>query len=246
MHAMQDVGLFRIWVFLASSPLLWLTVTILVYLGALWLHARSGGHSLVNPILLSVVALIGVLVVTRTPYPTYFEGAKFVHFLIGPATVALAIPLYGQLDRLKRLWLPIGVALLVGSVVAITSAVGIAHLLGASHESVLSLAPKSATLPIAMSLADRFGGVPALTAMAVAITGISGAIMARPLLDLLRIRDPAVRGFSVGIAAHAIGTARALQVGTVNGAFAALALALNGVATALLMPLMVHLLKPLL
>ncbi len=243
---MGDGGLFRIWVFLSSSPLLWLTVTVLVYLAALWLYARSGGHSLVNPILLSVAGLVGVLHLTGTPYPTYFDGAKFVHFLIGPATVALAIPLYAQFERLKRMWLPIGVALVVGSTVAIVSALAIARVLGASHASLMSLAPKSATLPIAMSVAEQIGGVPALAAMAVAVTGISGAMMARPLLNLLRIENPAVRGFAVGIAAHAAGTARALQVGTVNGAFAALALALNGVATALLVPLLIGALRPLL
>jgi predicted murein hydrolase (TIGR00659 family) len=243
---MSETGLFRIWVFLASSPLLWLTVTVMVYLGALWLHRLSGGHSLVNPALVSVAALVCVLLLTGTPYPTYFDGAKFVHFLIGPATVALAVPLYGQLQRLKRMWLPIGVALLVGSATAIASAVGIGYLLGASRETLLSLAPKSATLPIAMAVAEGIGGVPPLAAMAVAATGIGGAIFATPFLNLLGFRDAAVRGFAVGITAHAIGTARALQVGTVNGAFAALALALNGVATALLMPLLLKLLGPLL
>jgi predicted murein hydrolase (TIGR00659 family) len=243
---MGDVGLFRVWVFLSSSPLLWLTVTVLVYLAALWLYTRSGGHSLVNPILLSVAGLVGVLHFTATPYPVYFEGAKFVHFLIGPATVALAIPLYAQLERLKSMWLPIGAAVVVGSTVAIVSALAIGRVLGASHTTLMSLAPKSSTLPIAMSMAEKIGGVPALAAMAVAVTGISGAMMARPLLNLLRIEDPAVRGFAVGIAAHAAGTARAMQVGTVNGAFAALALALNSVATALLIPLLVRALRPLL
>lgn len=240
---MHDVGLFRIWVFLSSTPLLWLTVTILVYLVSLWLYSRSGGHSMVNPILLSVVGLIAVLHITATPYPVYFDGAKFVHFLIGPATVALAVPLYSQLERLKSMWRPVLVSLLVGSGVAIGSALVIAWLLGASHSTLMSLAPKSSTMPIAMSLAEQIGGVPALAAVAVAITGISGAMMARPLLNLLRIEDPAVRGFAVGIAAHAAGTARAMQVGTVNGAFAALALALNSVATALLIPLLVHALR---
>jgi len=243
---MNELGLFRIWVFLASSPLLWLTVTVLVYLGSLWLRRLSGDHSLMNPVLVSVAILVCVLLLTGTPYPTYFEGAKFVHFLIGPATVALAIPLYAQLERLKRMWLPIGVALVVGSTTAIASAIAIGSLFGASRESLLSLAPKSATLPIAMAVADQIGGVPALAAMAVAVTGIGGAIMATPLLNLLGLRDPAVRGFAVGITAHAVGTARALQVGTVNGAFAALALALNGVATALLMPLLIKALTPLL
>ncbi|MBY0467946.1 MAG: LrgB family protein, partial [Burkholderiaceae bacterium] len=145
-----------------------------------------------------------------------------------------------QFERLKSMWLPIGVALMVGSTVAIVSALAIGRLLGASHATLMSLAPKSSTLPIAMSMAERIGGVPALAAMAVAVTGISGAMMARGLLNLMRIEDPAVRGFSVGIAAHAAGTARALQVGTVNGAFAALALALNSVATAFLIPLLVR------
>ena len=236
----------EIWVFLAQSPLLWLSLTLLAYLGALWLHKRSGANPAVNPVLVSVIAIVSVLLITRTPYDTYFEGAKFVHFLIGPATVALAVPLYGQLARLRRLWLPIGVALLVGSTVAIASAVAIARVFVASSETMLSLAPKSATLPIAMSVAEQIGGVPALAAMAVAVTGIGGAIMARPLLNLLRIEDPAVRGFSVGITAHAIGTARAIQVNETAGAFAALALALNGVATALLMPVLIRALRPLL
>jgi predicted murein hydrolase (TIGR00659 family) len=237
---MNDTGLFRIWVFLASTPLLWLTITVLAYVGSLWLRRLAGGHALANPVLMSVAALVCVLLITGTPYPTYFEGAKFVHFLIGPATVALAVPLYAQFERLKRMWLPIGVALLVGSTTAIVSAVAIGRLLGASRESLLSLAPKSSTLPIAMAVSEHIGGVAPLTAMAVAVTGIGGAIMATPLLNLLGLRDPAVRGFAVGITAHAIGTARALQVGTVNGAFAALALALNGVATALLVPLLLR------
>lgn len=234
-------AVFQLWVFLASSPLLWLTLTVLAYLGAIWLYRRSGLNPFLNPVLMAVAAIIAVLLATGTPYPTYFDGAKFVHFLIGPATVALAIPLYSQLERLKRMWLPLTVALLVGSTVAIASAAGIAWALGGSHEILLSLAPKSATMPIAMAVAERVGGLPSLTAVAVALTGISGAIMARGLLNLLRIQDPAVRGFAVGITAHAIGTARAIQVNETAGAFAALAMGLNGVATALLLPLLLKL-----
>ena len=243
---MNAAAMSDIWVFLARSPLLWLAVTLLVYLAALALHRASGNNSVVNPVLVSVAAIIGVLLLTGTPYPVYFDGAKFVHFLIGPATVALAVPLYTQLDRLKRMWLPLTVALVVGSATAIVSALAIGRALGASHASLLSLAPKSATLPIAMGVAEKIGGLPSLAALAVALTGIGGAIMARPLLDLLGVADPAVRGFAVGTAAHAIGTARALQVNDTAGAFAALALGLNGVATALLAPLLVRLLQPLL
>ena len=233
---------FQIWVFLAQSPLLWLTITVLVYLGALALYRRSGLNPLVNPVLVSVAAIVSVLLLTRTPYPQYFEGAKFVHFLIGPATVALAIPLYNQLARLKRMAWPVGVALLSGCLTAIVSAVGIGWLLGASPETLRSLAPKSSTMPIAMGVAERIGGLPSLAAVAVAVTGISGAIMARSLFNLLKIQDPAVRGFAVGVASHAIGTARALQVHEQAGAFSALAMALNGIATALLVPLLLALL----
>lgn len=235
-------SLFEIWVFLASSPLLWLTVTLLAYFGATWLYRRCGATPFLIPVMTAVIAIIVVLQLTDTPYPTYFEGAKFVHFLIGPATVALAVPLYGQWARLKRMWLPVSVALLAGSATAIVSAIGLARLFGASRETALSLAPKSATMPIAMAVAERIGGLPSLAAVAVAITGVGGAIIARPLLNLARVQDPAVRGFAVGITAHAVGTARALQVNETAGAFSALAMGLNGIATALLMPLLLWLL----
>ncbi|EWS55748.1 Inner membrane protein YohK [Methylibium sp. T29] len=103
-------SLFEVWVFLASSPLLWLTVTLLAYFGATWLYRRCGATPFLIPVMTATVAIIAVLLLTDTPYPTYFEGAKFVHFLIGPATVALAVPLYSQWERLKRMWLPISVA----------------------------------------------------------------------------------------------------------------------------------------
>jgi putative effector of murein hydrolase len=143
-----------------------------------------------------------------------------------------------QFERLKKMWLPLTLALLVGSFTAIASAVAIAWAFGASRETLLSLAPKSVTMPIAMGIAEKIGGLPSLAAVAVAVTGIAGAIMARGLLNLLRIEDPAVRGFAVGLTAHAIGTARALQVNETAGAFAALAMGLNGIATALLLPLL--------
>lgn len=227
----------EIWVYLAASPLLWLTVTVLAYLAAYWLYRRTSFNPFVNPVLVAVAFISTVLLVTRTPYPTYFEGAKFIHFLIGPATVALAIPLYAQMERLKTMWVPLTIALVVGSVTAIVSGMGIAWAMGASPGVALSLAPKSATMPIAMGVSEKIGGVPALAAVAVAITGISGAIMARGLLNLLRVEDDAVRGFTTGLVAHAIGTARALTRSETAGAFSALAMGLNGVATALLTPL---------
>src|SRR5262249_43440466 len=192
----------EIWVDLAASPPLWLTVTLLAYLAACCLYRRSSFNPFVNPVLLAVAFISALLLITKTPYPTYFEGAKFIHFMIGPATVALAIPLFAQIKRLKSLWLPLMVALVVGSLRAIISGTGIAWAMGASAEVFLSLAPKSATMPIAMGVSEKLGGVPALAAVAVAITGISGAIMARGLLNLLRVDDDAARGFTTGLVAH--------------------------------------------
>ncbi|MCR4145571.1 MULTISPECIES: LrgB family protein [Alcaligenes] len=229
-------GLFQIWVFLSSTPLLWLTLTCSVYAGSVWMYRQSGSSPFLLPILVSVVVIVALLLLTRTPYPVYFEGAKFIHFLIGPATVALAVPLYSQLRQLRKIWKPLTIALIIGSVTAIFSTVLIAWALGGSVETIMSVAPRSATMPIAMALAEQFDGQPSLAAVAVAITGIAGTIMARPLLNLLRIDRPEARGFAVGVTAHAIGTARALQVHETIGAFSAIGLSLNGIMTAVLVP----------
>jgi len=207
-----------VWVYLSASPLLGLTLTLVAYQAAYWVYQRAGFNPLLNPVLLAIVMLVAALQLTGTSYATYFDGAQFVHFLLGPATVALAVPLYLQFDKLKKLALPLVVALLAGSITAIVSAVGIAWLLGASETTLLSLAPKSVTTPIAMGIAEKTGGIPALTAVLVILTGVSGAVMAKYVLDGLRIADHGVRGFAVGIAAHGIGTARAFQVSEQAGA----------------------------
>lgn len=229
----------EIWVYLAASPLLGLTLTLLVYQGAFYVHKRCGGHPLANPVLISVATLVGLLTLTGTSYRTYFDGAQFVHFLLGPATVALAIPLYAQFERLKRMLLPLLVALVVGSLTAALSAVGVAALLGADKVTQISLAPKSVTTPIAMGIAERIGGLPSLTAVLVIATGILGAVGARYVFALFRIGDDAVRGFAMGLASHGIGTARAFQESEQAGAFAALAMGLNGLVTAALLPLVI-------
>ena len=224
---------------LAGTPLPWLVLTLLAYLGALALYRRSGAHPLLIPVLTAVVFIVVVLIATGTPYATYRDGVSLLSLMIGPDTVALAVPLYGQRARIRQMWRPLGIALLVGSTVAIASALLIAWALGGTLETLMSLAPKSATMPIALPVAERMGGLPSLAAVAVAITGIAGTILAGPVLRLLRIHDPAVRGFAVGLTAHAIGTARELQVHPTAGAFAALAMGLNGVATAVLVPVLV-------
>ena len=231
-----------IWVYLAASPLLWLSMTLAVYLAGQWLFRRSGGRALFNPVALAITLLVMLLLLTGTPYATYFSGAQFIHFLLGPATVALAIPLYLHWERVRRLLLPILAGLLTGSLTAILSAMGVAWLLGGSPQTLLSLAPKSVTTPVAMGIAEKIAGLPSLTAVMVILTGVIGAVAAPALLKGLRIHDDAVKGFAIGVAAHGIGTARAFQISSLAGAFAGLAIGLNAMLTALLAPLIVALL----
>lgn len=238
----MDKRLGDIWVYLTASPLLWLTVTLAVYLAGQWLFQRSGGRALFNPVALAIALLVGILLTTDTPYATYFQGAQFIHFLLGPATVALAIPLYLHWERVRRLLVPILAGLLAGSLTAILSAIGLAALLGASPRTLLSLAPKSVTTPVAMGIAEKIGGLPSLTAVLVILTGVIGAVAAPALLRGLRIHDDAIKGLAIGVAAHGIGTARAFQISTLAGAFAGLAIGLNALLTAVLVPLLARLL----
>lgn len=238
---MTEPDLSDIWVYLSASPLLGLTMTLVAYLLAFQIYQRSGGSPLLNPVLVAVVMIILVLLVSGIPYQDYFDGAQFVHFLLGPATVALAVPLFQQLRRLRQLWLPVAVSIVVGVVFAAGSSIGLAWLLGASTQTQLSLAPKSATAPVAMGISDTIGGLPSLTAVLVVVTGIVGAVLGTRLFDLFRIRDDSVRGIAMGVAAHGIGTARAFQVSNPMGAFSGLAMALSALATALIVPWLVDL-----
>jgi len=237
----MDDGLYQIWVYLSTTPLLGLTVTLVAYQTGMWIYTRAGLHPLLNPVLIAVVLLVGLLMVTGTEYRTYFDGAQFVHFMLGPATVALAVPLYQQFQKVRRSFALILVAVLSGSATAALSAIGVAWALGASRETLLSLAPKSVTAPIAMGIAEATGGVPSLTAVLVILTGILGAVLGTWTLNALRIKDWRARGLAMGTASHGIGTARALQVNEVAGAFASLAMGLNGLATAILLPLILGL-----
>jgi predicted murein hydrolase (TIGR00659 family) len=211
-------------------------LTLLAYQGALWINRRCHSHPLANPVLIAVAMLVALLLLTGTRYQTYFDGAQFVHFLLGPTTVALAIPLYAQLDKLKRMAAPLLAALLIGSLTAALSAVLVGKLLGASDATLYSLAPKSVTTPIAMGIAEQLGGLPSLTAVLVILTGILGAVAAQGIYTRMHCQDPAIRGFALGVASHGIGTARAFQQSEQAGAFAALAMGLNGLLTAVLLP----------
>ncbi|EIC20428.1 LrgB family protein [Thiorhodovibrio frisius] len=229
-----------VWAYLATSPLLHLTLTLLAYLAADWLFQRSGRKALLNPVLLSILMLVALLMATGIQYPTYFEGAQFIHFLLGPATVALAVPLYRHLNLIRRLWLPILVAIATGALVAASSAVLIAGWLGASRQTLMSLAPKSVTTPVAMGIAEKTGGLPSLTAVLVVLTGVLGAVIGPALLALVGVRDDRARGLALGVSSHGIGTARALQISSLAGAFAALAMGLMALTSSFILPVVLR------
>ncbi|HEX2135325.1 MAG TPA: LrgB family protein [Microvirga sp.] len=232
---MSEPG-FALWVYLSRTPLLWLTVTLVAYVIADRVSAATGRHPLANPVLHSVWLIAGVLALSGTPYRTYFDGAQFVHFLLGPATVALAVPLYENRAVVLRSLGPMLLALAVGSVTALVSALAIAQAFGMPPSVLASLAPKSVTAAVAMGIAERLGGDAALTAVIVILTGIIGAVVVTPLMDALRIRDWRARGFAAGLAAHGIGTARAFQVHPLAGTFAGIAMGLNALLTAVVVP----------
>ncbi len=231
----------ELWVYLAASPLLGLTATLLAYQLAYAIYQRARFSPLANPVALAVLILVLLLTLTGTAYQTYFDGAQFVHFLLGPATVALAIPLYQQLPKLRRNWFALMAGVLTGSTAAIVTAMGSAWLLGASSRTILSIAPKSVTTPIAMGIAEKIGGLPSLTAVLVIATGILGATLAPGILRWMRVTDDSVAGFALGVTAHGIGTARGFQVSEEMGAFAGLAMGLSGILMALLLPFLLKL-----
>ncbi|MDE4273163.1 LrgB family protein [Phaeobacter gallaeciensis] len=225
------------WVYLSASPLFHLTLTLVAFQLASFLFEKTGRNPLLNPVLGAVLIVVAVLMLTGTDYGSYFEGAQFVHFLLGPATVALAVPLYRQWYRVRRSALAIVVSLVAGSLTAILAAVAVAWLAGSSEAVLASVAPKSVTAPVAMGIAEKLGGLPSLTAVLVIVTGILGAMLGPKVLDVTGVVDWRARGLAIGTASHGIGTARALQVNETAGAFSGLAMGLNALATALLLPI---------
>jgi predicted murein hydrolase (TIGR00659 family) len=227
-----------IWVYLAQEPLAALTATLLAWLAAVKLHGMMGRHPLANPVLIAVALLAGGLLTSGIAYRDYFAGAQFVHFLLGPATVALAVPLYRQYALVRRSAAAALISVVTGGAFAAVAGIAVALALGAAPEVVASLAPRSVTTPVAMGIAERIGGLPSLTAVVVILSGIVGAALGPLVLDLVRVRDWRARGLAIGTAAHGIGTARAVSVNATAGAFSGLAMGLNALATALLLPLL--------
>lgn len=231
----------ELWVFLRGFPLFWLFMTLLGYRFGFWVNAKMKGSPWFNPIVVANVTLISFLVITGVDYATYFTGGQYIHLLLGPATVALAVPLYANLSRLARALGPLSLTLIIGSTIGIVAGVALGASLGLEREILLTLGPRSVTTPIAMGIAEQTGGIPQLAAAFVILTGIIGCLVSIPLIQRLGWDSDLVLGFSTGLAAHGIGTARVFQLSETAGAFAGLAMGLNGLLTAVLIPILLGL-----
>lgn len=222
---------------LLTSPLFGITLTLLVYRLSELLYKRTR-FILFNPVAVSIVSIILLLKFCDIPYQDYNNGGRMILFLLGPSVVALAVPLYQRRQEILKRKLPILLGIVAGALSSIISAAGIAWLLGGSHQVVLSLVPKSVTTPIAIGISEKIGGIVPLTAALVVLTGCLGAICGPEFCRLIGVRSKAAMGLAVGTASHGIGTARMLGEDRFAGAIAGLAIGLNGLATALIVPLL--------
>jgi predicted murein hydrolase (TIGR00659 family) len=230
----------EIWVYLSGSPLLALILTLTAYQAGVMIYERAKRHPLANPVFIAIVLVASAITAIGMPYAKYFEGAQFVHFLLGTATVALAVPIYRGLNAMKGRFVPLLIALLAGGATSMLTAVGIASLFGADAAIVGGMYAKSVTAPIAMGIAERIGTSPTLTAVFAVTTGILGAVLAPYVLDAVRSKAWWQRGFAIGTAAHGLGTTRAFSVNPEAGSYASLAMGLHGVLGAILIPLVVR------
>jgi predicted murein hydrolase (TIGR00659 family) len=225
-----------------TSPLTGLAITLLVYCAAIKLYKQSGHNALVNPVIISVVTIITILLITGINYQDYYKGGQYIHFFLGPAVVALAVPLYQQMHRIKKLMLPIFITLIASVFIGCFSAIFLSDWLGASLLTQISLSPKSVTTPVAMGISENIGGIVSLTAGLATATGVIGAIFGTKIFEMMGIKDDAVKGIAMGLTSHGIGTARAFQVSNTMGAFSGLAMAISAFTTAFMLPWLLSLL----
>ena len=233
----DEQKLYSIWIYLQAEPLFWLTLTIGSYLIADLIYRKSNLFPLLNPVAISVLLVSLILIFFNIQYERYFEGAKFIHFLLGPATVALAVPIYKKWDLIVSNSKAIFISLLIGSVFAILVTYLLSLYFELPKELILSLLPRSVTAPIAMGISEIIGGIPSLTAIITLITGVIGASLGIFVFDLMKLKNMDARGFSLGLASHGIGTARAMSKNKNAGVFAAVGMGLSGLVTSILVPL---------
>lgn len=225
--------------YLAASQLAWLFITVVAYLFGCWVYQRLRQHQLANPMLIALLLIAVALWLSQVEYEDYFAGAQFLHFLLGPVTVLLAVPLYKTLKTVGRSLLPLTVALPVGSLLAALPAIVVALWLGASDSVTRALAAKSVTTPIALGITESLAGLTAITAVVVVFTGVFSTIIAGFVFQIFRVRSPQAQGAALGLTAHGVGVGRAVQISESAAAFAGVAMGFNGLLTSLWAPVLV-------
>lgn len=223
-----------------NTPLFGILLSIIAFEIGVWINKKTR-ISLLNPMLIGIVLVIGFLLVCNVKYESYKLGGDYISFFLAPATVALAVPLYKQLDKLKANWLPILVGIFVGSVSSIISVIVLAKFAGISQNILVSITPKSITIPMGIEVSRLLGGLPAITVASIMITGITGAIISPIVCKLCHITDPVAQGVATGTASHAVGTSRMMELGEIQGAMSSLSIGIAGIVTAITAPIIVPL-----
>jgi len=228
--------------YISSTPLTWLLLTLGAFKFGIIIYEKSNKQTLLQPIIVSYLIIMSLILLTDTTYEEYFKGVEIIHFFLGPATVALALPLYNNLKHIKSLFIPIVITLLVAGIFSILIAVGLLYLLGAELPTILSMTTKSITAPIAIITSEQIGAIPSLAVGFVIITGIIGALLGTMIFKMLNIKHDTSKGFALGLISHGIGTARAIEISEKAAAFSALAMGLGGILTAVFLPLIIQVL----
>lgn len=233
------MNLEALYAYVTTTPLVWIIVTISAYKIGILVYEKTGKNALLQPIVVAYMIMLPILLVAKIPYQQYFESVSIIHFILGPATVALALPLYKNLKLIRSYFMPIVATLVLGSAFTILSALGILWLFDASSATMLSMTTKSVTAPITIITAQDIGAVPSLAMGFVVITGLLGALFGNVIFKLLRIKHDAAKGFALGLISHAIGIARSVEISDKAAAFAALAMGLVGVFIAVVLPIII-------
>lgn len=220
---------------ITNNPVFGIFLTLIVYRGMVFLKSKFN-YALNNPLLTGISTIVLTLLILKIPYENYKIGGDYIHFLLGPATVILAVPLYRQFELLKKNLFPIIIGVFFGSVFALLSIGFLSKLFNFNKELTVSLLPKSVTMPIGIEIADSLGGISSITVISIVVTGIIGAVFAEKILIFARITDKVAQGIGIGTSSHALGTTKAIEMGEVQGGMSGLAIGLAGFFTALLAP----------
>lgn len=229
--------------YISNSTLIWLILTLGSFKLGIIIYEKFNKHTLLQPIIISYIIIMSVLFITGVSYEEYFKGVEIIHFFLGPATVALALPLYNNLKYIKSLFLPIMITLIVAGVFSILIAVLLLWAFDANMPTILSMTTKSITAPIAIITSEQIGAIPSLAVGFVIITGIIGALLGTFIFKVIKIKHDTSKGFALGVVSHGIGTARAIEISQKAAAFSALAMGLSGIFTAVFLPLIIQFLK---